>query len=451
MLRINKIKIFLAIIFLFNIAFCLEIAPYANNEYSSDSELYPYSNQSLFCSAFGVDIYHEKDSISLKSNFSYHLVSGINEQPNKFNFFQGLGYIENNPGLSPNQFNYFLTTIEAMYRTERIDFFSGLSNPIWGPGVNSIILSDKAPPFFNVSYDWKVTDKLQYTHLYGKLNSKMEDTTYSFLYEDDSSRFAEIPRSINAHRIDYSLTDGIELGLYEVIVYGGSRSIEPYYFLPVIPFLPIQTYLGDIDNDMLGAYLDMSIKNISFYSSILIDEWTPPDTFKKEHKNWFIYQIGMNIDTKFLSDNSGSIKIEYIFSDNRVYSHKFPINNFYSYGYPMGFWAGPHAEQLYLAVRQSFGDLDINAEISVSKRGESIYGYNNNFVARYSGVVEKKEAYYLSILYKYNERFDIKLGISLINWHNAGFDPLDLSQPTNSISKENFQIGINYHFKEYRL
>ena len=27
-----------------------------------------------------------------------------------------------------------------------------------------------------------------------------------------------------------------------------SLSIEPYYFLPFIPFLPIQTYLGDLDD-----------------------------------------------------------------------------------------------------------------------------------------------------------------------------------------------------------
>ena len=68
MLRLNKIKILLTISFLFNIAFCLVITPYAKYEYSSDSELYPYVDQSLAYSVFGVDIYHEKESILLKSN-----------------------------------------------------------------------------------------------------------------------------------------------------------------------------------------------------------------------------------------------------------------------------------------------------------------------------------------------------------------------------------------------
>ena len=141
--------------------FCIEIAPYVKYEYSSDSELFPYIAQSLNYSSFGLDMHYERNRISFESNFSYHLFEGINERPNKFNFFQGFGYIENNPGLSSNQFNYFLTAIDVKYTANQFNFFSGLSNPIWGPGINNIILSDKAPPFFNIGYEWKATDKFQ--------------------------------------------------------------------------------------------------------------------------------------------------------------------------------------------------------------------------------------------------------------------------------------------------
>ena len=279
----------------------------------------------------------------------------------------------------------------------------------------------------------------------------MEDSTYTFIYDNDASRSAQIPRSINAHKIDYSISDDITLGLFEIIVYGGSRSIEPYYFIPVIPFLPVQTYLGDIDNDLLGSYIDININNVNVYSSILIDEWTPPDTFKEEHKNWFIYQLGMNMTTNFVRDNSGSITLEYIFSDNRVYNHKFAINNFYSYGYPLGFWAGPHAEQIYFKAEQTIGKLELSGQISITKRGESVYGYDNNFVDRFSLVVEKKEAFYLSVLYNHNKHLSIHLNASLIDWENAGFDPFDSTQLTSNLVKENFQIGVNYRFKEYGL
>ena len=76
--------------------FCIEITPYVKYEYSSDSELFPYIAQSLNYSSFGLDMLYERNRLSFESDFSYHIFEGINERPNKFNFFQGFGYIENN-------------------------------------------------------------------------------------------------------------------------------------------------------------------------------------------------------------------------------------------------------------------------------------------------------------------------------------------------------------------
>ena len=92
---------------------------------------------------------------------------------------------------------------------------------------------------------------MSYEHLYGKLNSLIKDTLHSNLYGSDD-RYPELPRSINAHKVNYTVSDLIDLSLFEIIVYGGNRTIEPYYLLPFIPFLPIQTYLGDLDNDLIG-------------------------------------------------------------------------------------------------------------------------------------------------------------------------------------------------------
>ena len=50
-----------------------------------------------------------------------------------------------------------------------------------------------------------------------------------------------------------------------MIVYGGNRDIEAYYMLPFIPFLPLQSYLGDTDNEMLGFSLTYKIKEIHIY------------------------------------------------------------------------------------------------------------------------------------------------------------------------------------------
>ena len=39
------------------------------------------------------------------------------------------------------------------------------------------------------------------------------------------------------------------------------------------------------------------------------------------------------------------LQLEYNFTDQRIYMHKYPINDFYSNEKPLGFWAGPHAQE----------------------------------------------------------------------------------------------------------
>ena len=432
------------------ISFPFEVTPYYKFQYNSDSNLYAYEDLNLIYQTFGLNLIHTNENLNFHSNFSYHLFEGINERPNDFNSIQGFGYLENNPGLSSKQFNYFFTSMKIIYNKKNIDFYAALDNPLWSPGINKIVLSSKVPPFFNIGYKWEITKKLSYEHLYGKLNSLIEDTLHSNLYGSDD-RYPELPRSINAHKVNYTVSDLIDLSLFEIIVYGGNRTIEPYYLLPFIPFLPIQTYLGDLDNDLIGAYFIIQFENhFNFYSTLMIDEWTPPYTFKKKHKNWFIYNIGFEKEN-FLFDKSNLI-VEYSFSDNRVYQHKFPINDYYSYDYPLGFWAGPHAENLFLRYNFSLYKFKISAEFSNTIRGEAIIGYNDNFVDRYSKITEKKQRYTLDIEYNVNKSLLLNIGYSHINWINAGFDPfINEQENLSDFLKNDIHLNINYTFKQYNL
>ena len=443
----NKIII---IIFYLKIIWGLNFTPYLNSYYYSDSDLYPYDSIDLFNIAAGTNINIESDNVKLTSDISYNFYDGLNELPNKFNPKQGFVNIENNEGLSSTQFNYFLTSMKINYNNDKLNIYMALDNPLWGLGNNKIILSDKAPPFFNIGYNWKLAKNITYEHLYGKLNSLIQDSLYSEYYADETSRDYYVPRIISAHKIDFILSKYTTFGFFEIIVYGGNRSFEPYYVLPLVPFLPIQTYLGDIDNDLLGLYLDLNPnKNLNLYLTLVIDEWTPPYTFNKEHKNWFVYQIGFSKKNFLFKDSK--LNFEYIWSDNRVYNHKASINDFYSNDYPLGFWAGPHAEQLYIAYLLTVNKFEFQFEFSNSKRGESVSGYYDNFIERYSSIVEIKKSINFTSIYKYNKNIEFIFGVDFINWKNAGFNPFDSIESTSNIAKENFQIGVNYRFKEYRL
>ena len=128
------------------------------------------------------------------------------------------------------------------------------------------------------------------------------------------------------------------------------------------------------------------------------------------------------------------------------------MNDYYSYDYPLGFWAGPHSENLFLRYNFSLYKLGISIEFSTAKRGEAIIGYNDNFVNRYSGITEKKQRYTLEIEYNVNKNFLFNIGYNHINWINAGFNPF-LNEQENLINllKNDIYLNVNYTFKEYNL
>ena len=141
-------KIALIILFI-NLSWMLTLTPYVNSNYHSDSDLYPYKDTDLFYIGIGAKLNFHTEYVNLESDISYNFFDCLNERPNDFNPNQGFGALENNEGLSSNQFNYFFTSMKINYNKSNFDFYVALDNPTWGPGVNKIVLSDKAPPFFN--------------------------------------------------------------------------------------------------------------------------------------------------------------------------------------------------------------------------------------------------------------------------------------------------------------
>lgn len=387
-------SMFLICILFFHGLYGLNINPYSMISYNRDSELYSLSDSKLTKVRLGIKYNYLSDDFSLESDLSYNIFIGSDILFDDFNSSQGLGKVEQSPGLSSNQYNYFLATIESKYNLDEIELYVNISSPKWGPGQSNIILSDKVPPYFNIGYIWKITDNISYEHMYGSLISMIEDESYDNLYSS-SNRTAQYKRNIFSHRLSFDIYSKLSLSLYEMIIYGGNRGIEPYYMIPLVPFLPIQTYLGDIDNDLIGVSFEYQpTNNINTYFTLVIDEWSPPYTFKEKHKNWFVYHFGTDINN--LLKINDALRFEYVWSELRVYKHRFNINDYYSYDYPLGFWAGPHAEQFNAFYKITYQDIALTAGYLFAKRGavtESIATekYSNDFYyERYSDGYEKK-------------------------------------------------------------
>ena len=84
-------------------------------------------------------------------------------------------------------------------------------------------------------------------------------------------------------------------------------------------------------------------QNNKLYFGFFMDELTPEWIFSSKNHNWFAWQFGFNANNIFF--NSETIFIEYNWTDQRIYKHKFNVNDYYSHEQPLGYWAGPHAQE----------------------------------------------------------------------------------------------------------
>ena len=71
-----------------------------------------------------------------------------------------------------------------------------------------------------------------------------------------------------------------------------------------------------------------------------------------------------------LFNNSDELRLEFTWTDSRIYHHRFEVNDYYSHGYPLGFWGGPHAEEFYFSYSLEMMNVDWSLNISNAKRGE---------------------------------------------------------------------------------
>ena len=201
--------------------------------------------------------------------------------------------------------------------------------------------------------------------------------------------------------------------------------------LPFIPFFPLQNYLNDTDNLLMSADVQyFQQNNIRIYGAFFMDEWSPPYTFEKDNHNWFGWQTGFEWIDAFLPKSR--LRMEYTWTDHRIYRHRFAVNDVYSCSVPVGFWAGPHAHEIYADYSFSVGNNHFEIMLSNAKRGmltDSLltdqYSRPNEdpIYERFSDKTEEKKVILLSLNRHITEKLNLNLSYTFIDWKNAGFNP----------------------------
>ena len=269
----------------------LRILPIAYGDYKSQAGIWNANvKQPATIWGLGVQAETEVNHWLIKGKFIFNTGSGLGRDPFAFSPEQGIefsqGYRES------DSFWWDYSTLKATWRGEKFQLEVGKFSRHWGPGVNSLLISSKPPSYPQFGFDWQITPRMKLIYFHGFLRSQIPDTLFGGYYNQVGKRGIDISRSVAAHRLEWKPLPQLVLGASEAVVYA-TRSIEPVYLIPFIPFWSTQHYLGDTDNILLCGDITWLFKpGHRIYGALFMDEWTPEWTFKENNRNWFGWLAG---------------------------------------------------------------------------------------------------------------------------------------------------------------
>ena len=419
--------------------------------HSNNGKDWMYEEKAINIFGFGIRSNIKNTNWKLKFDYlQIGLLGNVNQNIFNFSPEQSYAYLDQSKDADGFWTEHIDTKLSYNYNNFIIEL--GKFNRHWGNGNRSLYISDKAPSYPQIGFNYKLNQRLSYFYFHGFLNSNIPDSSRSTFYKNNfSQRSISIPRNIAAHRIEWKPNDKFMLSFNESVIYA-TRSVDIYYLIPILPFYPLENYIGDTDNIQMGVDILFRInESQKTYLSFFMDEFTPEWIFKSKNHNWFGWQFGYNIKNLIL--NKSELQIEYNWTDQRIYMHKYEINDFYNHQLPLGFWAGPHAEELLFYYVTNFGDSALKFHFSKTKRGLNTRemvenNYKDMQSKRYEEGYEARSL--ISICFNTPSNIkDLRYSIELnyINFKNAGFSISD-NQLSNGKNKEKISIdlGLFYNF-----
>ena len=240
----------------------------------------------------------------------------------------------------------------------------------WGPGYRgTLTLSDKPPPVPTLKLRLDLHNRLEFIFLTSSLrtNGRINDPIYEQIYGGNRSR--RPTKYFTGHILTLNLP-GATFSLSESVVYG--LRLEPIYLIPILPIWSSQTDLGDRDNVQFTFSADIhTMKDMRIYGQFFIDEIELSSAFTSDNRNWIAYQMGILLTDAFSRVSDLDLRGEYTRIDPRAYRHRFVINDLESHGYPLGFWTGPNADNLYFSAEYFLSrSLSLTASMERTRKGE---------------------------------------------------------------------------------
>lgn len=259
--------------------------------------------------------------------------------------------------LKNKSFEYDVVTASAVYYWNTGSISLGKEYfKIGSARMGNIILSDKAPSFPFVRFDFKPVDWLRFFYFHGFLVSNVPDSSLiRFSEVPGRQSISDVPKFIAFHSISFYPDNNFSFTLGESIVY--SDNLQPVYFIPIMFFRVADHYLSRGNNSSTGnaqLFADISYTNPSiqskFYSSLFIDELSLNSLFEGGNLSAIGFTIGAESRDLFI--NNSTINIEYTRTNPFVYMNSVSTQTFANDDYTLGHWIGSNGDIISLAYDQ---------------------------------------------------------------------------------------------------
>lgn len=267
-----------------------------------------------------------------------------------------------------NSFEYDEVTASIAYTWSDGSLSLNKDYITFGSGnFGKLILSDKAPPFPFIRFDFSPADWLSFFYFHGFLQSNVADSN-TFRYNSVPGRTSilEVPKYIAFHSLSFYPTDYLNFSIGESIIY--SERIQPIYFIPVMFYRVADHYLGTGNASATGnaqMFLDASYLNrdiqTKFYSSLFIDELSFNSLFEGGNLSAIGYTIGAETHNIF---PLMKLFAEYSRINPFVYMNSVDAQIYSNDGYKMGHWIESNGDILSFGIKKIFSAA-LSAELNL--------------------------------------------------------------------------------------
>lgn len=263
------------------------------------------------------------------------------------------------PTTSNNLLNYSQMNATISYRLNKGMITAGQDQNVMGFGqMGNIVLSDKAPSYPFVRFQYQPTTWLKFNYMHAWLQSGVLDSTKSYGLGNTvygGKRLIYVPKFMATHFIELMPMKGLSFNIGESIVY--TDNIELPFIIPISFFKAYDdSRFGD--NISSGAngqiFMGFSSRNqlpkTHLYGQLFIDEIRVESIFNQsKSRNQWAYQLGASVTDVYLP--TMTLTAEYTRINPFVYRNFIPAQNYTSAGFSLGDWMGSNADRIYLSAQ----------------------------------------------------------------------------------------------------